>query len=156
MKIGIDFYKESLEQLVQKLKGIHDGLRVLAVALFGSVARGEAGFSSDIDLIVVYEGSEKKMSDQFYGLKRTLADEHLSDRLLPIFLDKKDLRDHPHILLDVLDHGKILYDTGVMRERLNTLKERLSELGSKKVLLEDGKWYWDLKPDWKPGEIIEL
>jgi len=29
-------------------------------------------------------------------------------------------------------------------------------LGSRKVILGNGSWYWDLKPDWKPGEVIEL
>jgi len=32
----------------------------------------------------------------------------------------------------------------------------MEELGSKKVFLEDGTWYWKLKPDLKFGEIFEI
>jgi hypothetical protein len=55
-----------------------------------------------------------------------------------------------------MDHGIIIYDNGILKRRFESLRKRLSELGSKKVVLEDGSWYWDLKPDWKPGEVIEL
>ena len=44
-----------------------------------------------------------------------------------------------------------------MRSNFITLKvERLLELGAKKVSLPDGSYYWDLKPDWKPREVIEI
>jgi predicted nucleotidyltransferase len=29
-------------------------------------------------------------------------------------------------------------------------------LGSRKVSLPDGSWYRELKPEWKPGELIEV
>jgi hypothetical protein len=29
-------------------------------------------------------------------------------------------------------------------------------LGSRRVYLADGSWYWDLKPDFRPGEVVEL
>ena len=56
-----------------------------------------------------------------------------------------------------MEDGKILYDRDdFFQERLSTLKRRLQELGSKKVYLKDGSWYWVLKPDLKLGEIFEL
>jgi hypothetical protein len=33
---------------------------------------------------------------------------------------------------------------------------RLAELGSKRLVDKDGYEYWDLKPDLKPGEAVEL
>ncbi len=35
-------------------------------------------------------------------------------------------------------------------------RNRLQELGAKKVSLPDGSYYWDLKPNWKPKEVIEI
>jgi hypothetical protein len=39
---------------------------------------------------------------------------------------------------------------------LNDMKKRMEKLGSKKVFLKDGSWYWDLKPDYKFGEEFEI
>ncbi len=61
------------------------------------------------------------------------------------------------LFLGIVEDGKILYDRDdFFQERLSALKRRLQELGSKKVYLEDGSWYWVLKPDLKLGEIFEL
>jgi hypothetical protein len=32
----------------------------------------------------------------------------------------------------------------------------LRELGSRRYVDEDGYEYWDLKPDWKPGDVVSL
>jgi hypothetical protein len=29
-------------------------------------------------------------------------------------------------------------------------------LGSRRVFIADGSWYWDLKPDFRFGEAVEL
>ncbi len=85
-----------------------------------------------------------------------LKDAGLNPNPCPVFMTEHELWERPLILLDVLDHGHIIYDTGILQHRLTALKKRLSELGSKKVVLKNGRWYWDLKPDWKPGEVFEL
>ena len=41
------------------------------------------------------------------------------------------------------------------RERLEKLRARLRELGTRKVVSGDS-WYWDLKPDAAPGETVAL
>jgi hypothetical protein len=51
----------------------------------------------------------------------------------------------------------ILYDKESFIENvLSKLRERLEELGSLRVTLPNGAWYWILKPDLKVGETIEL
>ena len=63
----------------------------------------------------------------------------------------------PWLLLEVQDHGLILYDPqGVLANKLDAVRQRMRELGTKKVMMDDGSWYWDIKPDWKPGEVFEL
>ena len=63
----------------------------------------------------------------------------------------------PWLLLEVQDHGLILYDPqGVLARKLDAVRQRMRELGTKKVMMDDGSWYWDIKPDWKPGEVFEL
>ncbi len=49
-----------------------------------------------------------------------------------------------------------LYDMGILERRLDQLRGRLRQLDARKVIHADGSWHWDLKPDWRPGEVIEL
>jgi hypothetical protein len=68
-----------------------------------------------------------------------------------------DLVRHPWILLDIAHHGVILYDPASVLEReLDAVRQRIAALGSTRVELPDGSWYWDLKPDWRPGEVVDL
>jgi hypothetical protein len=165
MKIDRETYKGYLDLLLRKIKGAFGDDFLLSFALFGSVARGEARPDSDIDLLIVHKEVDFNPMRRFVDLVLELQRSEEYERLkriglhpdpYPIFMTKKELWEHPLILLDVLDHGIIIYDTGVLKRRLDALKKRLEELGSKKILLEDGSWYWDLKPDWKPGEVIKL
>jgi hypothetical protein len=32
----------------------------------------------------------------------------------------------------------------------------MRELGSRRVHLPDGSWYWDLKPDFRWGDVVEI
>ncbi|MGH7332323.1 MAG: nucleotidyltransferase domain-containing protein, partial [Candidatus Rokuibacteriota bacterium] len=142
------------------------GEDLLAVALFGSVARGVGHATSDIDLLVVHRLSArdplKLFVDAVLALRRTpeyrtLEAEGFLPEPAPIFLTPERLSEHPRVLLDVLDHGVVLHDPQrLLDETLKRLRQRLDVLGAKKVTLEDGTWYWDLKPDWKPGDIITL
>ncbi len=36
------------------------------------------------------------------------------------------------------------------------LRARLLELGSRRVRMPDGSWYWDLRPGMKHGEVVEI
>ena len=74
-----------------------------------------------------------------------------------VFRTEKELADTPWLLLDICDHGIILFDPRqVLARKLASLRLRLRELGSRRVELADGSWYWDLKPDMRPGEVIAL
>lgn len=163
--VGFETYEAFLKLLLKELKAGFGEDTILSFAVFGSVARGEAKPDSDIDILVVHRGVRFNPTSRFvdilFELKRSEEYRVLKERGLnpdpyPVFMTAKELWESPHILLDLLDEGIILYDSGLLRERLEALRRRLAELGSKKVILESGKWYWDLKPAWKPGEVIEL
>ena len=165
MKIGYEVYESYLQSFCSRLKASFGSERILSVALFGSVARRQARSDSDIDLLVVHKEVDfnpaYRSVDIVFALKeedecKRLVGQGLNPQPACIFMTKSELWDRPHILLDILIEGILLYDVGVLESRLRALKERLNALGSKRVALPDGTWYWDLKPDWKPGEIIEL
>lgn len=163
--IGYETYRRYLDLLIDRMRERLATEEVLACALFGSVARGQARSDSDIDLLVVVARTGVDTMRRFVQLLREIAAEPVVVELraeglrpdpYPIFMTPKDMEDRPLILLDILDHGGLLCDTGVLRDRLDRLRNRLHELGAKKVVHADGSWHWDLKPDWKLGEVIEL
>jgi predicted nucleotidyltransferase len=142
------------------------GADLVALALFGSVARDEAGPASDLDLYVVVHTRPASLFDPRFAwtlrLRETpeyqvLAAQGYRPEPMPVIHTVEELRAHPWILLDIADHGVILHDPkGVLAEELDAVRDRLSELGARRVTLPDGHWYWDLKPDWRPGDVIEL
>lgn len=130
------------------------GQRLLAVALFGSVARGEATEESDIDLLVIVDERPSTALQECLLVRRQVEPYPLR-RISPVVTTPEMLRQNFLILLDILDHGITLYDPqGVLADLMARLKRRLEEWGSKKVQLPDGSWFWDLKPGKKLGEIL--
>ena len=142
------------------------GADVSAVAVYGSVARGQAHPASDIDLFVVHRGERAAVFEVFLEVALQLRDHPLVEELqardiptepYPVLRSKEELADTPWLLLDVCDHGIILFDPHrVLTHKLASLRRRLRELGSRRIELPDGSWYWDLKPDLRPGEVFTL
>ena len=60
------------------------------------------------------------------------------------------------LLLDMTEDARILHDPDrCLASVLDSLRTRLRELGSKRIWRGDA-WYWDLKPDYRWGDVIEL
>ena len=142
------------------------GDRLTAVALYGSVARGEAHRWSDIDLFVVHRGDRQTVSETFLAAGLRLRDQPLAHALaargvptaaVAVYRSEEQLADTPWLMLDMTHHGILLFDPrGVLGRKLARLRARLEELGSRRIELDDGTWYWDLKPDLRPGEVVTL
>jgi hypothetical protein len=144
--------------------------QVLALAIFGSVARGEASFpGSDIDILVVMSGIENLSLGNRISLLANIeknlqkTDEYKrfeeafkwSPTIQEHVLSPGELKRHPPLMLDLTTDSIILYDKGILTEELNKLRATLKRLGAKKIRTND-TWFWILKPDMKPGEELEL
>ena len=168
VKIGLSYrdYREFLDSLLLKVECRFAPARILAVALFGSVSRGEAGPYSDIDLLFIHEHIPddpiKRLVDVLLEIKKDDVYEKLVDRgLFPepscIFMTSTELSQKPLILLDIMDHGILLKDKeGFLTGKIKVLQKKLERMGSRKIVLKDGSWAWDLKPDLKIGEVFEI
>jgi len=74
-----------------------------------------------------------------------------------LILSKEEADENRSIYLDMVEEAKLLFDRAdFFANRLRAVRKRLEDLGSMRVQLEDGTWYWDIKPDLKLGESFVL
>jgi len=145
----------------REVRGLH------SVVLYGSLARGKARSDSDLDLLVVADFSEHFAArlDQLIRLEKSpdiageislLAQDGVDTHLSFLPMTPKELEAFPPILLDVVDEGIPLVDDGSFSAVATHVKERLKAVGAQRVFIGEEDWYWDLKPDFVFGEVIQV
>ena len=158
--------QELLDHLVKALQTTF-GKNLISVVVYGSVARGVPTVTSDIDLLIVCEQWPKSRlarrelvaaaKKQLQPQLDRLFEQGIIPEFRPVLKTRDEARVHTPLYLDMVDDAKILYDRGGFFDGvLKRLKKRLKALGAKKVYLDKTCWYWDLKPDYRFGEIFEL
>jgi hypothetical protein len=76
--------------------------------------------------------------------------------LSPVFRTPEELVAGGLLYLDMTEDARILHDPdGVLAGFLERFRVRLARLGSRRIW-RGNAWYWDLKPDYKPGEVFEI
>jgi predicted nucleotidyltransferase len=136
--------------------------RLLSLVLFGSVARRQARPTSDIDLLVVAEGFPRAFRDRRRPLleawERVRSEGGLPSIVWNLVTKSPDeARFHSPLYLDMTEDAVLLLDRdGFFDSVLSAMRTRMRELGSRRVYLSDGSWYWDLKPDYRWGEVVEI
>lgn len=61
------------------------------------------------------------------------------------------------LYLDIVEEGVLILDRDRFFEGvLAGMRACMRVLGSRRVSLDDGTWYWDLKPDFRFGEVVEI
>lgn len=139
---------------------------LLAVVLFGSVPRGEATAGSDIDLLVVCETLPvgrfarlrelERVDARFEHELRRLRAEGIDTRVVPLLKTRQEAGRVVPLYLDMVEDGRLLVDRGgFFAEVLAGLRARLAALGAERRRRGQVR-YWDLKPDFRPGDRIEL
>lgn len=142
------------------------GDRLISLAVFGSVGRGTARHDSDVDLLIVADalpdGRVARVAE-FRDVESAVApalrearDAGLSPQLSPVFKTPAELRLGTPLLLDMVEDARILFDRAdTLRGTLAALRARLEQSGARRIW-KGNAWIWDLKPDYKPGEVFDL
>jgi hypothetical protein len=144
----------------------HYGHRLVSVAVFGSVGRGTARPDSDLDLLIVADAlpnGRVARSEEFQQVEAAVADALESAReggvstsLSPVFKTPAEIDHGSPLLFDMVEDARILYDRdGYLDAALGRLRDRLQQLGARRIW-RGNAWFWDLKPDYKPGEVFEI
>lgn len=166
-KIGYAEYKPLLDAFVERLKR-KLGEQLVSAVLYGSVARGTARPDSDIDVLVVIEKEDKKRSGEklvrevgwrlsWTRAGRAACKRGLEGSVSTIVFTRAEADQNHYLYLDMTREAILLFDRNdFFKTRLKKMKARMRELGSKRIWLRDGTWYWDIKPDLRVGEVFEL
>jgi len=161
----LDVFDDLLAELATACRTAY-GARLVALAVFGSVGRGTPRPDSDIDLLLLVDAlPDGRMArvaefDRVESAMRPAiaraAAAGVHTRLSPVFKTPAEARAGSALFLDMVDDGRLLVDRDdVFAQVLDDLRERLAALGSVRIW-RGSAWYWDLKPSYRPGDVIEL
>jgi predicted nucleotidyltransferase len=158
-------YSDILSDFIELLKeSFRDN--IVSVVLYGSVAKGKARKDSDIDICLIFKNlprSRYKRILLFSPLLQTLREkesyitlysEGYLPEITPVLYTVEEIQDTKPIFLDMVEEGVILLDDGTFKKKMQELKRRMKELGTQKVALENGDYYWILKPGLRLGEEV--
>uniref|UniRef100_A0A7C4MP36 Nucleotidyltransferase domain-containing protein n=1 Tax=Desulfatirhabdium butyrativorans TaxID=340467 RepID=A0A7C4MP36_9BACT len=157
--------KKTIDVLIEACLRCY-GERLVSIVLFGSVGRGTSNPHSDIDLLIVAEHLPKGRMQrvQEFGCIEQALQPLLSElssiechvELSPVFKTPEELTQGTPLMLDMVEDACILYDpSGFFEKALARLTDRLKDLGAKRVW-RGNAWWWDLKPDYRSGEVFEI
>ena len=142
------------------------GDRLVSIVLFGSVARGDPSPTSDLDLLIVARDlptgqfARKRLlqaADAAFEPALVAAERQgIETRLARIVRTPQEAARPIPLYLDLTEDAVLLYDAdGFFAAVLDRLRASLRRLGSRRIR-EGRHWYWDLKPDFRRGDVIEL
>jgi len=142
------------------------GERLVSVVVFGSVGRGTPRPDSDVDVLIVADdlpdGRLRRVAE-FRRVEAALtpvltelvpAGYHIE--LSPVFKTRAELTRGTPLLLDLVDDARVLYDReDFFGATLARLRARLDQFQARRIW-RGSAWWWDLKPDYRVGEVFEL
>ena len=132
---------------------------VVSVVVFGSRARGAARAGSDLDLLVVARGLPVRRwarYEPFLSAARAVSDEFAGAQSVIALTPEEATTVRPYYLGMLSGHITLRDRDHFFESVLARLQGRLHELGARRYVDADGYEYWDLKPDWKPGDVVTL
>lgn len=156
-------YDAILERVVAELQAVY-GARLVAVVVYGSVGRGTMREDSDIDLLIVVRNPSRGpdrwrefdvVDERVRPLLAPRVDGALPILLSPVIKSPEQVEAGSPLFLDMVEDARILWDPErFLASSLQGLREQLRRMGARRVPWK-GAWYWDLKPDFKPGDVFE-
>lgn len=140
------------------------GDQLVSIALYGSVARSQAGPSSDIDLFVVLQDAPSGMlarrrllqpvRDSLTAELEGLWEQGIYTDFIEVIRSRTEVLQFHPLYLDMSQDAILLYDRDqFLHTLLEKVRERLQRAGAERYAM--GKhWYWDMKQAFVSGEVV--
>jgi hypothetical protein len=144
------------------------GSNLLSLALYGSFARGDFKLTSDLDLLIILKAADRTRGRRVNLVLPAITrarESHAwrelrilgySPDFAPLIYRTDELAHTPAVLIDAAHDAVIMLDTGVLSAKLAQVRTRLQELGARRITIGERDWYWVLKPNLRPGEVVEV
>ncbi|MFN3761799.1 MAG: nucleotidyltransferase domain-containing protein [Anaerolineae bacterium] len=155
-----------LEALLEACRR-HYGENLVSLVVFGSLGRGRPRPTSDVDqggIFRTHTPGRLSRADDFAAhvepqvepYLRDLAAQGVFTAISPVLKTTDEVEQGSPLFLDMTEDALILYD----REEffatwLSEFRVRLARQGARRIWRGD-RWYWDLKPGYRPGEVFEI
>lgn len=152
--------------IVKALRGLRSGLqgRLVAAGLYGSLARGTASKTSDVDLYVVADWVSERLSDRVdeaLSHLKGLDEERIRLLHAGIVTDvsirpvtRKEAGRFYSLQLDLSRDGIVMYDpSGFLAATWSRMRTWLEKNGAERVETEKG-WFWRLDPGLEVGSTV--
>ncbi len=159
--------REALCTAIRDATVVAYGERLISLAVFGSWARGSATPASDLDLLGRAEPLPPSRMKRVRGFRPVAdatqavrscvwSDQNAEVELSPVFKTPVELAAGSPLYLDMTLWRVVLFDRGgVLATFLEGLRGRMQALGSRRIPFKGGA-FWDYKPDFRPGDVVEL
>lgn len=155
-------YRELVSMFVEKLLSYYKN-RVVSIALFGSIARGNFKETSDIDILVVMKNLPKScfkryklisnILDEVEPIRMKLLRRGIFTGISPVILEVEEAKYFRPLYLDLAYDAIILYDkNNYLNNILKRMRELIEEFGGKRIWMGK-RWLWYFE---KKNPFIEL
>jgi len=143
------------------------GTDLVSLIVYGSAARRAVREFSDLDLLVVARnlpaehGDRNRIGGEIDRSLRPYLDQFAiqtgwNPYLSFLFRTPEEANRVSRFYFDMTEEARLVFDRdGFFRAVLEQVAERLRRAGARRVQVGK-RWYWDLKPDWKPGDRVEI
>ncbi len=138
---------------------------LLAVGIFGSLARGTATNESDIDVFIIVKNLNMSLFERtkyFIKLKKDpivskeinfLRSQNYNPQLNCYIRQPEELKIN-YFTIDLSYDMKYMFDSGFLEKFLNKIEEKIKKKGIKRLFLDEEKYYLDLGLNF--GEVYEF
>lgn len=157
-------YVESLFQGIYK----HYGDHLVSLVVFGSYARGEQRFNSDLDILVILDEAYpiksrfKRVGDfvafvenQVDDLRAMCEGERIYMEISPFIVTSKEALFFNPLYLDMVQSSLIIEDKNdFFLKILHRTKSSMQKWGSQKKQIGNN-WYWEIKKGLTWNEVMD-
>lgn len=153
-KVGLFFLGEEMRNLTEGFKTAF-GDNFIALALFGSLARGEGDERSDLDIFCIIDNLPHKIYERKKLLSK-IVNKHIQRRFSIIAKTRSQFLDHfSSLYLDLGLDAKIVYDRdNFLEKKLKRVRNILEEAGLKRER-DGGDFFWNWKISPRKGWEID-